>query len=147
MKKILIIASIFLAGISLSPSLVTAQATGPAPKLDYSGIVKCDGVLKDKAIEPGRQVECNLPTLMRIINELIQWAFYISIPIATVLFSYAGLLYMTGVPGKISQANKIFTTTGIGFIIALSAWFAVRTVVGWFVEEGSYATQFLDKQL
>ncbi len=122
-------------------STVKAIDQAQHPQLNYSGFVKCDGVVKKD--EPGRTTECNFAALVGTINSLINWVFVISIPIATVLFAYAGLLYITGIPGKISQAHAIFKSVGIGFIIMITAWFAVRTVVGWFVEPGSGATTFL----
>jgi hypothetical protein len=113
-----------------------------APALDYSGLVKCDGVLKPG--EPGRREVCNFAALFDTINKTINWMFYISIPVATALFAYAGLLYMRGTSGSRTQANTIFTNVGIGFIIMLTAWFLVRQVVGWFVKSEAGATIFLE---
>ena len=112
-------------------------------KLNYSGFVDCDGVVKED--EPGRDRKCDFAALMRTVNKMINWMFYIAVPIATVLFAYAGLLYIRCTSGARTQANKIFTSVGIGFIIMLVAWISVRTVVGWFVEDSVGATIFLGK--
>jgi hypothetical protein len=111
-----------------------------APRLDYSGFVKCDGVKKTDGTEPYRQRECNFAALVDTIIKLINWAFYVSIPIATVVFAYGGVLYMTGQQDKIKQAKKMFVSAGIGFIIMITAWFGMRAFIGWFVEPDSGAS-------
>jgi hypothetical protein len=147
MKKLLqslLIVSFF----ALVPASVSAAAVGAPPPLDYSGFVKCDGVVKKdadgKLLEPERNVVCDFAALMNTINKGINWMFYISIPIAGVLFAYAGLLYITGKPGNRTKANGLFTSVAIGFIIMVTAWFVVRTVVSWFVDPDFKATIFLD---
>lgn len=97
------------------------------------GLVRCDGVINGN--EPNREIPCNFAALVSNINYIISWLFYISIPIATALFAYAGFLYITGKQDNIGQAKKIFTNVGVGFIIMLVAWFAVYTFVNWFVAE------------
>ncbi len=126
--------------LATTPIPLHAQSTAP-PKLDYSGFVKCDGVVNKK--EPYRNVPCDFTQLIKTVNSAINWIFIISIPVATVLFAYAGLLYITGKPGNLTKANKIFTSVGIGFIIMITAWFVVRTAVDWFVKSDSGATTFL----
>lgn len=141
MKRFLptLILAIFLGSI-FTPMSVLAQ---DAPRLDYSGFVNCDGVVKKD--EQFRQTKCDFQALMATINKMINWMFYISIPAAGVLFSYAGLLYIRGTSNSRSQANKIFTSVGIGFIIMLVAWIGVRTAVDWLVNKNSGATTFLGK--
>ncbi len=80
---------------------------------------------------------------MDTIIKMVNWFFYITVPIAVALFSYAGLLYMTGTPGNIGKAKGIFTSVAIGFIIMCTAWIGVNTVVGWFVKPDSGATTFI----
>lgn len=130
MKKIFI--TFFFTLTLLSPVAVFAQSS---PPIDYSGFVKCDGVVvknADGSAKPGedrRQNECNFYWLMKTITLGVNWMFVITIPVATALFAYGGLLHMTGRPDKISDARKIFTSVGIGFIIMITAWVVVRTGV------------------
>lgn len=135
-KKIIV--AYFLGMALLSPVLVLAQDV----KLDYSGFVKCDGVTR--ASETDRQTKCDFAALMDTVIKAINWMFYITIPIATALFAYAGVLYMTGQPKYITTAKSIFTTAATGFIIMISAWFLVRQFVTWFVKDPT-ATTFLGK--
>jgi len=111
-------------------------------KLDYSGFVKCDGVVK-KDGEPYRQEECDFIALMDTVVKMVNWLFMISIPIATALFAWAGILYMTGIAKNRTKANNIFVSVATGFIIMLVAWFGVRTVVDQFASPDSGVTTFL----
>ncbi len=148
MKKIILKIIVLVIAI-VFPALSFAQ--NAPPPLDYSGFVKCDGVVKKDGSEPQRDVKCDFVALVDTVNKGINWLFIISIPIATVLFAYAGLLYLTGASGNISKAKTIFTSVGIGFIIMITAWFVVRTAVGWFLDDdpkndvGKSATMFLGK--
>lgn len=133
MKKYILI-TLFIFS-SIMPVLVMAQAKAtPEPtKLDYSGLVKCDGILDPK--EPFRNNPCNFVALMAMVKSTINWLFLITIPIMTVLLAYAGLLYMTGTQGNIGTAKSIFQSAGKGFIIMLIAWVSVITVVNWFITQ------------
>ncbi len=112
-----------------------------ASVLDYSGFVKCDGVLKKG--ETYRDKVCDFKALIDTILGLITWMFLISIPIATAMFAWAGLLYMTGISKNISKAKSIFVTTAIGFIIMLVAWIGVRTIVDYIAKSDSGVTTFI----
>ncbi len=77
---------------------------------------------------------CSLAQLgQNIINFLIE----LSIPIAVGLFVYAGVLYFTsgGSPQNTNKAKKIFSTALIGFVIALSAWLIVQTLMNTLISE------------
>ncbi len=144
MKKKILISILFLTLFSaILPVAYIAHAQDAPPKLDYSGLVKCDGVINPD--EADRKTKCDFAALMDTVNQLITWCFLISIPVATVLFAWAGLLFMRGTPGTIKKGKDIFTSVAIGFIIVLVAWISVRTFVDWFVKDSSGATTFLGK--
>ena len=107
---------------------------------NYSGLVKCSGVKSAST-----DVECNFTYAISSIATLINWAFYVSIPVAVALFSWAGILYMSGVESKIKQAKTIFQNVAIGFIIALVAFTVVHTLVGWLVNPNIGAESLLQK--
>jgi hypothetical protein len=121
--------------LTLVPVASFAQATQPnTVKLDYSGLVQCDGVVNTKdPLEKDRNRVCNFVELFSMVKYIINWMFFISVPLATALFAYAGFLYMTGKEKNIGTAKSIFSSVGTGFIIMLVAWFAVVTLVSWFV--------------
>jgi hypothetical protein len=124
--------------------MVAAQTQTPsgAPPLDYSGFVKCDGVVKKG--EASRNVVCDFAALITTAIKAIQWLFYITMPLVAALLAYGGYLYMTGTPNNLGLAKKIFTAVGIGFIIMITAWVAVSQFVSWFVKPDSGATTFID---
>lgn len=145
MKKITIFIVLILITLSVIPNFSLAQTNTP-PKLDYSGFVKCDGVLADKTKEPERQKLCSFAALIDTVNKAINWLFIISIPVAVALFAYGGLLYMTGTSSHRTKANNVFTSVGKGFIIMIVAWLGVYTVINWIISPAlkDAATTFLD---
>ncbi len=114
------------------------------PKLDYSGFVKCDGVVTKG--EEGRQVRCDFAALMNTIIQLINWLFGISTAVAVALFAWSGILYMSGKSGNISKAKSVFTSVGIGFIIMIVAWIGVYTAVKWLVDPNFGATSLIEEK-
>jgi hypothetical protein len=116
---------------SLLPSLIYAQEK--SVKLDYSGLVKCDGVITES--EQDRKTECNFAALLQTVKSGINWLFAIAFPLVTVFMAYGGLLYMSGSQKNIATAKSIFTSASKGIIIMLIAWVSVITVVNWFVTE------------
>lgn len=152
MKKL---ALIFFVALSLTPAPSNAQnfnSDGTA-KLDYGGLVKCDGVRSlDKDGKPlpgeeGRQNVCNFQALMGMVNSIIKWIFGLTIPIFIGLFAYAGFLYMTPNPGNREKSNKMLWAGLKGFVIMLIAWFGVSTLLGWIVSDSfmQTASSLLDK--
>ena len=135
-KKLSIILFVFLISISVIPVIsyaVTASPTSTPVVLDYSGLVKCDGVVATDGSEPNRKVTCNYANLINMVNTTINWVFALSVPVVVGLLAYAGFLYMTGVEAKITQARKMMLNAVVGFAIALCAWFMVSTALKWLV--------------
>ena len=137
-KKLKNIIFALVLALSIIPNISFAQE-----KLDYSGLVQCDGVITPGETE--RQRVCDFNALMETVRYIINWLFLITIPIATVAFAYAGILYMTGSPGNIGTAKSIFQSVAYGFIIMLVAWISVVTIVDWFVEKNSGFDIFIGK--
>jgi hypothetical protein len=79
---------------------------------------------------PCKGPDCTFCDLVTLINTLIRFFIYISVPLAVISFIYAGFLYMTaqGNPGQITKAHGFFTKTLWGFVIILSAWLIVYTI-------------------
>ncbi len=118
------------------------NADGTAkPKTDnYTGLVKCSGVASGD-----NETECGFYSFISTVANLINWAFYLSLPVAVVLFSWAGILYLSGQEGKIEQARHIFLNVAVGFIIMLVAFTVVHTLVGWLVDPKIGAETLLSK--
>ncbi|MDP4020750.1 MAG: hypothetical protein Q8P58_01770, partial [Candidatus Adlerbacteria bacterium] len=80
----------------------------------------------------GGALSCDLCSLGRLMQNIINYLIlYVSIPLAAAMFAYAGFLYVTGAanPTQISKAHSIFKRVLIGFLIAISAWLVVQTIL------------------
>lgn len=91
------------------------------PAIAYAqGLVPCQGA-----------ADCNICTFGELIQKIINFAIGLSIPLAALLFAYAGWLYLSNRedPGRIEKARKIFTTVFIGFAIAIAGWLVVQTIL------------------
>jgi len=70
--------------------------------------------------------------LMQLINNVVNFIlFRLVVPIAAIMFAYAGFELLTagGEVSKMSKAKKIFMNVAIGLIIAAAAWLIVHTVL------------------
>jgi hypothetical protein len=108
-----------LAGVAwlAIPIIVLAQTTGSASS---GNLVPCAGA-----------ADCNLCTFGQLIQNVINYVIGLSIPLAALLFAWAGWLYFSNHEdtSRIAQAHRIFTTVFIGFVIAVSAWLIVQTIL------------------
>ncbi|GMU74393.1 MAG: hypothetical protein AMXMBFR44_5900 [Candidatus Campbellbacteria bacterium] len=98
--------------IMASPLLVLAQG---------GGLVPCG--------EKGDP--CTFNDIIALVNTIINFLIkFVAIPISTILFAWAGFLYLTaaGNPTQIGKATTIFTDVFIGLALALSAWLVVNLV-------------------
>jgi len=112
MKKLLIYLFIFL--MLASPALSLAAGKW--------GLIPCDNV----------EVECNFSTLMILVNTVISFIFLkLVIPIAAIMFFYAGFLMVTsgGSTESRTKAKSIFKSTVFGLIFAAASWLIVRTIL------------------
>lgn len=149
MKKYSAISSfLILIAIACGGYFVNAVLVPQSASAAYGGLVTCDGVVEKDA--QGRQIDpsqktCNFNELIKQINHIISWLFGISLSIAIVFLAYGGILYMTGTEGNITQAKGIFSSVGWGFIIMLSAWLVIYTLLNWLTKPGQGFTSLLDK--
>ena len=116
-KKISVQYSAFIAAfcIMLLPLVSFGQTATPD-----LGLVTCD-------------TNCDFNALMAMINKIIKFAlFNLVVPIAAVMFFYAGFLMVTA-GGESAEAKTkakgIFTNAVIGLVIAISAWIVIRTLL------------------
>jgi hypothetical protein len=93
-----------------------------------AGIVPCDSF-----------VSCNLCSLGQLIQNIINFLLGLAIPLSAIGFAWSGILYFSsgGSPGQVEKAKKIFKDMFIGFIIAISAWLIIQTLISTLVT-GNY---------
>src|SRR3990172_5323270 len=85
-----------------------------------AGLVPCLGA-----------ADCNLCTFGKLIQNVINFAIGLSIPVAAILFAYAGWLYFSNRENmaQIEKAHKIFSSVLMGFAIAVAGWLIVKTIL------------------
>lgn len=112
-------------------SMVFLPATASAAffGLEKPNLIVCGDF--DNPQNPTANHECTFTDVVVLAKNLVNFAFYLSVPAVVLLLSYAGYLYMTsaGDEGKVGQAHTIFTNVAIGFCIILAAWLIVVTLL------------------
>ena len=120
---------VLVISMMFAPSLVLAQ--GPLVSPDC-GQIGADGKL----------VECGWKDLMSLVNRTVNFILVIlSLPIATIMFAYAGFLMM--VPGgesagKKTKAKNIFFNTVIGLLLVAGSWLIIHTLLEILGHDGSW---------
>jgi hypothetical protein len=117
MKKI----TKFLISLSLSVMPVLSFA---------KGLIPC---------EDGKS--CDFNALMALINNVIHFVlFNLAVPIAAVMFFYAGFMMVTsgGSSESKTKAKNIFSSAVFGLAIAAAAWLIIRTILSILGYEGGW---------
>ncbi len=87
---------------------------------------------------------CGFEQLMVLINNVINFLLFdLAMPLAALIFAYAGFLLITagGDPAKSTQVKAIIKNLLIGFIIALAAWLIINTILKTLGFQGSFLTK------
>lgn len=79
----------------------------------------------------GNSTSCQACNLAQLVQNIINFCIGLSIPIAAVLFAWAGILYFTSGanPTNKETAKKIFSSALIGFLIAITSWLVINTLL------------------
>ena len=88
----------------------------------------------DKGLVPCRGAEeCDFNQFMTLINNIIGFALiYLAVPIAAIMFAYAGFLMVTAGDEAASARTKakgIFTNALIGLVLAAAAFLIVQALL------------------
>lgn len=74
--------------------------------------------------------DCGFNDLLTLVDNIIKWVITVSVPIAAGVIAWAGILYMTtGVASTKEKAKGIIQKVFIGFVVILSAWIIVTTII------------------
>ena len=125
MPKILIAILFFITALFPALSYAEDYVGNDNPSNKEFQLVPCKGI-NDKGVD-----DCDFNALMKLINRVISFILYVSVPLAAISFSYAGYLYISaaGDTSKIESAHAIFKSVLIGFIFIISAWLIVYTII------------------
>ncbi len=139
--------AIIIFTLLLSPSVNTVKAQATADEnINSEGfrLMFCDGPAKLKEhIDPSSNeyktfVPCDFRGFMGQAQKLINVMTILGVLAGIIGFSYAGYLYITGVPDNISRAYEIFKKVGIGLVIMLSAWAIVYQILSWLTDNTTF---------
>ena len=79
---------------------------------------------------PCNGIDCQACKLASLGQNIINFLVGLSIPLAAVMFAYAGFIYFSSsVIDKIEKAKKIFTSVLIGFTIVIGGYLIVETIL------------------
>ena len=83
---------------------------------------------------------CQACSLAQLVQNIINFIIGLSIPVAAALFAWAGILYFTsaGDTRKRQQAKDIFKNAFIGFIIIITAWLVINTLLNVIFSQGVF---------
>src|SRR3989344_9417563 len=105
----------------LIPVLVLLILVAPDFSFTQEGLVPCGKVtetgvpVNGKVYKPGEIVQCGFNDILTLVNNIIIFVFeYLAIPIAAIMFAYAGFLMITagGEAGNArTKAKNIFLNT------------------------------------
>ena len=104
----------------------------PAVSLAEGGLVHCGN--------PGEK-PCDFNGFMTLINTVINFILFdMVIPIAAIMFAYAGFLLVTsaGSPEAKTKMKSVFTNTVLGLIYAVAAFLIVKTILSILGYEGTW---------
>ena len=96
------------------------------------GVVPCDN---------SDTYPCDFNALMTLINNIISFILFdIVVPIAAIMFFYAGFELVTsgGNTEKRGMAKKVFTKAIFGLALAAGAWLIVKTILSILGYDGAW---------
>ena len=96
------------------------------------GLVPCTNTPSADGTIPDAN-KCDYYAFLKLVNILINFIlFYMAIPIAAIMFVYAGFLLVTAgeeVASARTKAKSIFWNAFLGLVIAAAAWLIVKTLL------------------
>jgi len=84
---------------------------------------------------------CDFNQVMELINRVIKFLLFdISIPIAAILFAYAGIILVTsgGSESARTKAKNIFINVAVGLTVALASWLIIETILSTLGYDGKW---------
>ena len=115
----------FLAILFLFAAPLALFAQGLVPDCVTTENVTINGVQTERTV-----YSCGFDDVMLLIKNIIDFAILLIMPLAAILFAYAGWLYLSSSvdPGGKSKAHKIFTSVVWGLLWTLGAWLIVKLI-------------------
>lgn len=121
------------------PALSLAQVVDkdiPDPGFPNDTLIPCGHEVNGVITNP-----CSFNDALVMINAIIKFIlFKLAVPVAAVMFFYAGVKMVTsgGSPESRGMAKNIFTNTAIGLFIAAGAFIIINTILTILGYDGSW---------
>ena len=108
MKKILIYSLVYLT--AFVPAIAFAQGAG--------NLVPCEGA------------DCQVDDFFELVFNVINFVIFLGIVFSSIVFAYAGFLYITaqGDTSKVKKATKIFTGVAVGLLLAFTSFLIIQLI-------------------
>lgn len=119
--------------------LLSSAETSSFPGVDRI-VPECGTVSAAGEFDP-----CTFCDFKQLVQNLLNFALFLSILTAGALFAYAGWLFVTaqGNSGQVGRAKKLFLDVFIGFVVVMSAYVIVDTLMK-MLAGGSFTTSWSD---
>ena len=114
--------------------MVVILATAPFVLHAQSNLVFCEPPGAGSSGTP-----CDFSGLIVLVNKLISYCLYLGTSIFSIVFMWAGWLYITarGNTSQIGKAHGLFWNAIVGFVIMLSAWLIIDFILKSLVQNSS----------
>lgn len=106
------------------------------PALASAQLIPCGQTVNGAIPHP-----CTFNDLVTLVNNMVDFIFIkISLPLAAIMFTYAGfkLMFSGGQVEAKSKAISIFTNVAIGLIIIAGSWVIIHTIISILGDEVGY---------
>jgi len=126
--------NIFLFSIFLSPALAQTP--------ENSGLIPCGQRVTTTTTNPTthqqqttstipKDNECDFQDFMHLLNNIVNFIFKdLALPIAAIMFAYAGFTMITAGGGECkTKAKRIFANALWGLVLAAAAWIIVKSLL------------------
>ena len=117
-------------------SSLTPTTTSPATTSSSTGVSFPNGLV------PACTPNCGFSDLMTLINNIISFIlFVLAVPIAAIMFTYAGFLLITAggeTASARTKAKNILLHTIGGLVVAVAAWLIIHTILSILGYSGSW---------
>jgi hypothetical protein len=131
--------AVFFLVVVLLPFFLPYSAHAQFPIFSQTGLVPCGNnihITTDEKDQDGNVYlciydECTTCGLVTLAKNLIQFAVFLAVIVAALLFTYAGALYLFSAsnPGNISKAHRIFWDVLLGLVFVLAAWMVIDVIM------------------
>ena len=126
-RKKLILFSFFAAFVLLPLTAFAQAQTDPSQLLSGDG----GGLVPGTATSQAGGAYYKACDLVTLANNVINFGVAFSVVVATLMFVYAGILYVTAAsnPEQVQKAHKVFGNIFFGLVLVLLAWLIINILL------------------